>query len=134
MPIEDTGLRSSISNGVTTVTISNNNGGPVIVFAHRILSLYVAGARVRLEGDCNSACALVTALPKDRICVGRTARLRIHQASYPNGAKDGRLTGKMLEIMPDWVQQRVGGPDRLGREFVEIGAAELLEYYDLCIE
>jgi hypothetical protein len=39
---------------------------------------------VRIEGECISSCTLVTALPRERICVGPNAAFEFHQAFLLN--------------------------------------------------
>ena len=129
-----TGLSASVSGGTTTVSVDDNNGGPVISFTHRVLELYDSQARVRIEGDCSSACALITALPKERVCIGQYGRILIHQASFAGGIKDNRLTKYMWDVYPEWIQDLVGDPADLGPDFVEVQHSELIRYYGPCIE
>lgn len=134
VPVESTGLSASISGRGTTVSIGDNNGGSVITFAHRVLDLYNSKADVRIEGVCSSSCTLITALPKERVCIGPNARLQVHQASFPTGLKDPRLTQLMWQVYPSWIQKAVGQPDALTHATVDIDHAALLDYYGPCIE
>lgn len=134
VPPVATGLSASISGGTTTVSVGDNNGGAVISFAHRVLELNDSQAQVRVEGSCSSACALITALPRERVCVGQSGRILIHQASFPGGMKDSRLTQLMWDVYPDWIQDLIGKPAELGPIFVEVSHLNLVGYYGPCIE
>lgn len=135
VPNVATGLSpSALDRGGTAITINDNNGGAVVTFAHRVADLADTSILVRIEGGCSSACTLITALPPDRICVGPGAHLDIHQASFPGGRKDGRLTHLMWDVYPEWLQQTVGDPDLLSSDLVVVDYEELLNFYASCSE
>lgn len=134
LPAEPTGLSASISGRGTSVVVGDNNGGAVLSFAHRVLDLYRSDANVRIEGDCSSSCSLILALPEERICVGINGQVRIHQASFPGGLKDRRLTRMMWNVYPDWVRDKVGDPDRMDADLIDISRDELVKHYGPCIE
>ncbi|RYC33415.1 hypothetical protein D3273_02770 [Lichenibacterium minor] len=97
------------------VTIAGQNGGNIRAHVSRVIDYDAAGTRVRVTGTCISACALILALPPDRICVGPGARFGFHQPVKG-------LTGTMAitdigdaitDVYPPFVQQwlksRYGG-------------------------
>lgn len=69
------------------VVVHQDMGGEVSSFSARV-SLYLKrNVTVRIEGECASACTMVTAVPSDRICVAPGAKLEFHQAYHPNPRK-----------------------------------------------
>ena len=66
------------------VTIDADYGGIVADFARRIADYRRHHVRVRIMGECASACTLVTSLRPDRVCIGPQAVLEFHQAFLPN--------------------------------------------------
>lgn len=89
------------------VTIAGQPGGAVSTHAARIIDYENAGTRVRLMGSCVSACTLVLALPRDRICVGPNAALGFHQPTPRNNPRIATtdLGAAMVETYPAFVQQ-----------------------------
>lgn len=114
--------------------IRNNPGGAIYDFIYNYQRLNKSGRRVKILGECASACTLITGLvPKHRICVGPRASLAFHYASIselkPNGEwkqlydeRGRRLFSKsgtqlMWDIYPSyikaWITKNGGLQDNL---------------------
>ena len=89
------------------VTIAGQPGGAVSTHAARVIDYDNAGSRIRIMGACVSACTLVLALPRDRICVGPNAALGFHQPSPRNNPRLATtdIGAAMQDTYPGFVQQ-----------------------------
>jgi hypothetical protein len=61
-------------------TITFDGGGEIGEFVTRYTQLRTTGASVRIDGMCLSACAIVTSMPADRVCITPSAVLGFHSA------------------------------------------------------
>ena len=97
------------------VTIAGQPGGAVSTHAARVIDYDRAGTRVRLMGICASACTLVLALPRDRICVGPGVAVGFHQPAPRNnpGLSSTDLGTAMEDTYPglvrQWLKANFGG-------------------------
>jgi hypothetical protein len=70
-----------LSSAQAAVLISGDNGGRIDHYLNKFESVRASGEQVVIDGPCLSACTLVlSAVPKDRICVTRRASLGFHAA------------------------------------------------------
>ena len=71
----------SLSSASATVRIVGDSGGQIGPYLQHLAALRHSGERVVIDGPCLSACTLVlSAVPKDRICVTRRPSLGFHAA------------------------------------------------------
>ena len=71
----------SLSSAHAAVLISGDNGGRIDTYLNKFELVRASGEQVVIDGPCLSACTLVlSAVPKDRICVTRRASLGFHAA------------------------------------------------------
>jgi hypothetical protein len=95
-----------------------------------------SGERVIIDGNCFSACTLVTIIPKERICITERAVLGFH-ASWVDD-KTGKqvisaeFTRALFEQYPptirSWITKRGG----LGARTILLKGRELAAFYPLC--
>jgi len=52
-----------------SVSIFNNSGGKIVLFALKLAQYRDAGTLVRFSGRCDSACTLFLSLPKQQTCI-----------------------------------------------------------------
>jgi hypothetical protein len=104
------------------VRILSSRGGEVGEFVDMFEHLRKSGDHVVIDGPCLSACTLVlSAVPKDRICVTHRAILGFHAARLIDRRgrfhADAEATQIMYESYPasirDWIRQRGGLTSRL---------------------
>jgi len=89
-----------------TVVIKDNPGGSLIAFLLQGEEYRSLGARLVVDGACNSACTLYMRLPN--ICITPKASFGFHAPRYAMGSKAGELapdaTRYMMKVYPKWVQ------------------------------
>jgi hypothetical protein len=72
-----------------THVIKFDPGGVIIQFIARYVGWENKGDKVRIDGDCMSACTLVLGIvDNDRVCATSRARFGFHSASAPGGYSD----------------------------------------------
>lgn len=93
-PITPRARMASLSDSlrpVRPVVIREDDGGLVESYIHFYDALRDSGVSVVLSGECDSACTLVLALPKDQVCITDGAVLGFHLATV-GGKPDPRYT------------------------------------------
>src|SRR6266850_1909327 len=71
----------SLSSAHAAVLISGDNGGRIDTYLNKFEMVRASGEQVVIDGPCLSACTLVlSAVPRDRICITRRAILGFHAA------------------------------------------------------
>ena len=119
------------------VRILSSRGGEVGQFIDMFDRLRKSRDRVVIDGPCLSACTLVlSAVPKDRICVTRRAILGFHAARLidPRGRFHAQpeATEIMYETYPtairDWISRHGG----LTSHLLLLRGRELAGFYRVC--
>lgn len=125
-----------ITLGWAEVRIHNDMGGEIGPYMQALTKIRQSGERVVIDGDCFSACTLVTAMiPAQRICITARARLGFHAAKADHSgwhASSPAITKFMREMYPahirDWLERNGG----LGGRTLILSGAELRVFYPLC--
>ena len=117
--------------------IDGDMGGPLGTYLLRFAAIRDAGERVMIDGDCFSACTLVTALvPRDRICITDRAALGFHAGWFEN--KEGKRmvsptgTGLLYQMYPPIIRNWITRHGGLGNRTIVMDARELAALYRYC--
>jgi hypothetical protein len=95
-----------------SVSIFNNSGGVIVVFALKLAEYRDAGTLVKFSGRCDSACTLFLSLPKQQTCITRGAYFRFHAPSARSSRAERLAQAFLMAKYPDWVRswiQEKGG-------------------------
>jgi hypothetical protein len=95
-----------------TVSISNNSGGVIVLFALQVAEYRDAGTLVKFSGKCDSACTLFLSLPKKQTCINPGAYFRFHAPSAKSSRAKRTAQAFLMAKYPDWVRswiQEKGG-------------------------
>jgi hypothetical protein len=120
------------------VRILASPGGEVGSFLRLFAVLRETGERIVIDGPCYSACTLVlSAIPRDRICVTRRAVLGFHGARvFDRAGNEYRpspsLNAAVAEVYPTPIQQWIARRGGLTKKLVTLRGAELYRYYPRC--
>jgi hypothetical protein len=119
------------------VRILSSRGGEVGQFIDMFEHLRKSGDRVVIDGPCLSACTLVlSAVPKDRICVTRRAVLGFHAARLID--RRGRFHGDpeateiMYETYPAAVRGWIRRHGGLTSHLLLLQGRDLAGFYRVC--
>jgi len=120
------------------VRILSSPGGEVRSFLKLFELLRETGERVIIDGPCLSACTLVlSAVPKERICVTRRAVLGFHGARLMD--REGNeytvpssVNTAVAAAYPEPVQRWIARRGGLTRKMITMRAPELYRYYPRC--
>lgn len=117
--------------------IDGDMGGPLGTYLLMYAAIRDSGERVMIDGDCFSACTLVTALiPKDRICITNRAALGFHAGWFETkaGKRSVSPTGTQLlyQMYPPTIQNWITRRGGLGRSTIVMDARELATLYQYC--
>jgi hypothetical protein len=95
-----------------------------------------AGERVIIDGNCYSACTLVTIIPKERICVTERAVLGFHAGWLDNNTGkriiSAEFTRALFEQYPPAIRHWIKKHGGLGSETILLKGRELTQFYSVC--
>ena len=119
------------------VRILSSRGGEVGQFIDMFDRLRKSRDRVVIDGPCLSACTLVlSAVPKDRICVTRRAILGFHAARLidPRGRFHAQpeATEIMYETYPTAIRGWISRHGGLTSHLLLLRGRELADFYRVC--
>ena len=131
-------LAATTAPGFADIRILGSPGGEVGSFIKLFDMMRDTGERVIIDGPCYSACTLVlSAIPKERICVTRRAVLGFHGALLED--RQGNierappsLNAAVAEVYPEPVQDWIARHGGLKRKMLTLRGAELYRYYPRC--
>lgn len=102
-----------------SVSIFNNSGGKIVLFALKVAEYRETGTLVKFTGRCDSACTLFLSLPKQQTCINPGAYFRFHAPSARSSRSERSAQAFLLTKYPDWVrswiQERGGLSSQLFR-------------------
>ncbi len=119
-----------------TTRIGNDMGGSLGKYLLRFTRIRDSGERVIIDGNCHSACTLVTIIPKERICVTRRAVLGFH-AGWVDERNGKRVTSAegtrvLFELYPPTIRSWISDHGGLGSRVILLKGRELVGFYPLC--
>ncbi|MCJ2126463.1 hypothetical protein [Methylobacterium sp. J-077] len=110
-----------------TIDVSDNHGGSVMQYDSLWTELAAQGKRVRVVGNCQSACTtLLGHVPASRICVTPEAAFGFHLAQHEAGTET--MWGGYPAGIRQWIQQQGG----LTAEFKWLRAPDIYRYFQRC--
>jgi hypothetical protein len=101
--------------------VQGETGGRIDEHWLRFREIYNSGADVEVHGRCNSACTLITNMPKSRLCFAEGSRLGFHWARDKvwNGPPSRSSTEWLIDHYPAdiraWIDAQ-GGIDKMPTE------------------
>lgn len=111
-------LLAGLAPARADVRITASTGGNVVAYLQLFALIEQSGERVILDGPCYSACTLVlSAIPRERICVTRRASLGFHAAQlfdvrrhkrYPAPAATQLLASTYPAEVRSWIERHGG--------------------------
>ncbi len=115
-----------------TVSIANNSGGNIAVFALAASEYLSFGTRVKFDGRCDSACTLFLGLPSRQTCINRGAFFRFHA---PTGvsARSERIAQKyLMRKYPRWVKAWINQQKGLSRNLITMDYSYASRFIQTC--
>jgi len=127
----------SLSPVHAAMVISGDNGGRIDRYLNKFEQVRASGQQVVIDGPCLSACTLVlSAVPKDRICVTNKASLGFHAAwefSDSGGVvRSNGGTNLLMAHYPTNVRQWIQRKGGLRARMIFLRGNELAAMYHPC--
>ena len=91
-----------------TVSISNNSGGNVALFAMNVADYRSVGTLVKFNGRCDSACTMYLGLPTSQTCISQGAYFRFHSPSGASVRSNRIAQSFLMNKYPGWVRAWIG--------------------------
>lgn len=118
------------------IRIDGDMGGDLGAYMRSLMVIRDSGEKVVIDGDCFSACTLVTAfLPRKQICVTRRARLGFHSAQtdqFGRSVISPDVNRILMELYPPPIQSWLTRNGGLGSRVLILQGRELHSLYPLC--
>lgn len=126
----------SAQSALADYRITFDGGGLIAEFIDKYVLFRTSGVKVVIDGMCLSACAMVTSIPADRVCVTPSAVLGFHSATDRHGEYNLQSTGVVWHFFPQAIRALVEakGWDGLSEhaDFVYLEFDELKTIYRVC--
>jgi hypothetical protein len=116
--------------------IQNDMGGSLGQYLLKFTRIRDSGDRIIIDGNCFSACTLVTIIPKERICVTQRAVLGFHagwiddQTGRRSTSAEG--TSTLFELYPTTIRNWITNHGGLSTRMMLLKGRELRSLYSLC--
>jgi hypothetical protein len=115
-----------------SISISNNSGGVIVLFALKVAKYRDAGTLVKFSGRCDSACTLFLSLPKQQTCINSGANFVFHAPSAKSlRAERGARTFLMAQY-PAWVRSWIQGKGGLSNQLLKLDYAYASQFIPSC--
>lgn len=120
------------------VRISGDPGGEVSSYVQKYRQIRDSGQRVVIDGNCLSACTLLTGIiPRNRICITERAVLGFHAASYYDDASRSLVPTRagsrvVMGYYPAEIRRWIGRHGGLTPHVIELRGRELASMYQTC--
>jgi hypothetical protein len=125
------------SRSVAITRIHDDMGGPLGKYLLMFTAIRDSGELVIIDGNCFSACTLVTAIiPKQRICITERAALGFHAGwvddltGRPVISSEG--TRLLYELYPSSIRSWITKNGGLGARTIVLKGRELAAFYPFC--
>jgi hypothetical protein len=140
LPVVPVGLLLSIAimhSAAAITRIQDDMGGPLGKYLLMFATIRDSGERVIIDGNCFSACTLVTAIvPKQRICITERAALGFHaswvddRTGRPAISAEG--TRLLYQMYPPTIRNWITKNGGLGARTIILKGRELADFYPFC--
>jgi hypothetical protein len=119
------------------IRIQNDMGGPLGDYLMKFSHIRKSGELVIIDGDCYSACTIVTgSIPRRNICVTARATLGFHAALSSNGwgsmVVNPAATHALYNLYPNNIKMWLNRHGGLGLETILLSGRELTKMYPIC--
>jgi hypothetical protein len=115
-----------------TVTISDNPGGSIAVFALSAAEYRSAGTQVKFTGSCDSACTLFLGLPSAQTCVTSGAAFRFHAPFGVSGNSQKMAQEYLMLKYPDWVRSWISRNNGLTEQLITMDYSYARKFMRSC--
>jgi len=116
--------------------IRDDRGGSLGKYLMRFTKLRDSGERVVIDGNCFSACTLVTIIPRERICVTEHAVFGFHAGwiddQTGNRSTSAEWTRSLFELYPPMIRSWINDHGGLGPRTIFLKGHDLLKFYPPC--
>jgi hypothetical protein len=117
---------------LNSVSISNNSGGMIALFALHVAEFREAGTFIEFSGRCDSACTLFLSLPEDQTCVSPGAYFRFHAPSARSSRAARMAQTFMMDQYPDWVRSWIAEKGGLSHQLFTMDYAYASHFIPSC--
>jgi hypothetical protein len=126
---------SSAANPASFVppdTVITSPGGRIIDFALQAAQYRESHRHLRFAGQCDSACTLFLALPRNQMCVSPGAYFRFHAPYSANQRAAFKAKEYLLRKYPGWVRSFIAQRGGLTSNLITMDYAVASKYIPVC--
>jgi hypothetical protein len=122
----------STDSSPSAVSISNNSGGSIAVFALSAAEYRSSGTQVKFAGRCDSACTLFLGLPNTQTCISEGAVFRFHAPFGVSAPAQRAAQAYLMHKYPRWVRAWIGHNRGLTRQLITMNYAYASKFMRTC--
>lgn len=111
-----------------------SRGGRIASFILREKKFKKNGTKVRIGGNCDSACTLYLGLPRNQLCLLPGARFRFHKAWGGAPRANAVATKYLINNYPNWVRTWISRNGGLTGRFMTMDYEYARKYIASCEE
>ena len=126
------GISLSPALALPSVSIYSNSGGRIIDFALQAAIYRESHKLVQFTGQCDSACTLFLALPRNQICISPGASFRFHAPVSGNERAALKAKQYLLRKYPGWVRSFVAQRGGLTHKLITMDYAVASRHMPSC--
>ena len=112
--------------------IVSDKGGYVASYVARLVTLREEGRKVAFAGECDSACTLFLALPRNQVCISPGAFFGFHAPSAPTASGAEAAGAFMLNQYPNWVRRWIAEQGGLSARLTLMDYSYASQHIDPC--
>jgi hypothetical protein len=120
------------STSQPTVSIANNSGGSIGVFALAAAEYLSVGTLVKFEGRCDSACTLFLGLPSKQTCINQGAFFRFHAPLGVSAKSEKIAQAYLMRKYPGWVRSWIISQNGLSRNLITMDYSYASKFIKSC--
>lgn len=120
------------SSNQPTVSIANNSGGNIAVFALASAEYLSVGTLVKFSGRCDSACTLFLGLPSKQTCISQGAVFRFHAPMGASARSEKTAQAYLMRKYPEWVRSWITSQNGLSRKLITMDYSYASKFIRTC--
>jgi hypothetical protein len=120
------------SGNQPSVSIANNSGGNIAVFALAAADYLSVGTLVKFDGRCDSACTLFLGLPSKQTCINQGAYFRFHAPLGVSAKSEKIAHAYLMRKYPGWVRSWITSQNGLTRSLITMDYSYASKFIKPC--
>lgn len=120
------------AQAASTVSIANNSGGMIALYAMSAANYRDSGTQVKFTGRCDSACTMFLGLPTNQTCVSSGAYFRFHSPFGVSARQQRIAQAYLMHTYPNWVRDWISSNNGLTHQLMTMDYSYASKFMRTC--